>query len=27
VGTTSEAETNATIETGRRGHLRILRDR
>ena len=23
----SEAEMNATIETGRRGHLRILRDR
>jgi hypothetical protein len=27
VGGRSEAETNGTIETGRRGHLRILRDR
>jgi hypothetical protein len=27
VGGRSEAEMNGTIETGRRGHLRILRDR
>lgn len=27
VGGRSEAETNGTVETGRRGHLRILRDR
>ncbi len=27
VGARSEAEMNGTIETGRRGHLRILRDR
>jgi Protein of unknown function (DUF3499) len=27
VGGRSEAETRGTIETGRRGHLRILRDR
>ena len=27
VGARSEAEVNGTIETGRRGHLRILRDR
>ena len=27
VGVPSEAETYGTIETGRRGHLRILRDR
>lgn len=27
VGRRSEAETHGTIETGRRGHLRILRDR
>jgi hypothetical protein len=27
VGGRSEAEMNGTVETGRRGHLRILRDR
>lgn len=27
VGVRSEAEMNGTVETGRRGHLRILRDR
>ena len=27
VGGRSEAETHGTVETGRRGHLRILRDR
>ena len=27
VGGQYEAETNGTVETGRRGHLRILRDR
>jgi hypothetical protein len=27
VAARSEAEMNGTIETGRRGHLRILRDR
>ena len=27
VGVRSVAETNGTVETGRRGHLRILRDR
>ena len=27
LGARSEAEMNSTVETGRRGHLRILRDR